>query len=88
MGLRAFFRKLGRSNRLFPRKLSLTREGKYFLLITFGVGFAAINSGNNLLYLTLGLLLSMIVVSPRSLPSCAQARRSWMAKVRLLGLSR
>ncbi|MCA9520081.1 MAG: DUF58 domain-containing protein, partial [Myxococcales bacterium] len=53
----------GRSNRLFPRKLKLTREGKYVLLITFGVGFGAINSGNNLLYLTLGLLLSLIMIS-------------------------
>lgn len=55
--------RMGRSNRLFPRKLRLTREGKYFVLITLGVGVAAINSGNNLLYLTLGLLLSMIMVS-------------------------
>jgi hypothetical protein len=34
-----------------PRKLKFTREGKYFLGITLGVGFAAINTGNNLLYL-------------------------------------
>jgi uncharacterized protein (DUF58 family) len=46
-----------------PRRLKLTREGKYFIGITFGVGFAAINTGNNLLYLLLGMLLSMIVVS-------------------------
>ncbi len=46
-----------------PRKLKLTREGKYFIGITFGVGFAAINTGNNLLYLLLGMLLSLIVVS-------------------------
>lgn len=63
MGLRDVLRRLGRSNRLFPRKLKLTREGKYVLLITFGVGFGAINSGNNLLYLTLGLLLSLIIIS-------------------------
>jgi uncharacterized protein (DUF58 family) len=43
--------------------LKVTREGKYFILITFGVGFAAINTGNNLLYLLLGMLLSLIVVS-------------------------
>lgn len=46
-----------------PRKLKITREGKYFIGITIGVGFAAINTGNNLLYLLLGMLLSLIVVS-------------------------
>ena len=39
-----------------PRRLRFTREGKYFIGITFGVGFAAVNTGNNLLYLVLGLL--------------------------------
>ncbi len=47
----------------FPRKLRITREGRYFLGITFGVGVAAINTANNLLYLLLGLLLSLIVIS-------------------------
>src|SRR5579872_2137972 len=46
-----------------PRRLKFTREGKFFVGITFGVGIAAINTGNNLLYLLLGLLLSLIVVS-------------------------
>jgi uncharacterized protein (DUF58 family) len=46
-----------------PRKLKLTKEGKYYLLITLGVGFAAVNTGNNLLYLLLGMFLSLIVVS-------------------------
>ncbi len=57
--------RLSRALRWFrpPRKLKLTREGKYFIGITFGVGFAAINTGNNLLYLLLGMLLSLIVVS-------------------------
>lgn len=47
----------------WPRKLKLTREGKYFIFITLGVGVAAINTGNNLLYLLLGMLLSLIIVS-------------------------
>ena len=47
----------------WTRRLKLTREGKYFIGITFGVGIAAINTGNNLLYLLLGMLLSLIVVS-------------------------
>ncbi len=46
-----------------PRRLKFTREGKFFVGITLGVGFAAINTANNLLYLLLGLLLSLIVVS-------------------------
>lgn len=55
--------RLMRSNRLFPRKLKLTREGKFFVFITSGVGFAAINTGNNLMYLVLGMMLSLIIVS-------------------------
>lgn len=47
----------------WPRRLKLTREGKWFIFITFGVGVAAINTGNNLLYLLLGMLLSLIIVS-------------------------
>jgi uncharacterized protein (DUF58 family) len=46
-----------------PRRLKFTREGKFFVGITLGVGFAAINTGNNLLYLLLGMLLALIVVS-------------------------
>jgi len=46
-----------------PRRLRFTREGKFFVGITLGVGFAAINTANNLLYLLLGMLLALIVVS-------------------------
>src|ERR1700742_2505462 len=46
-----------------PRRLKFTREGKVFVGITFGVGFAAVNTGNNLLYLLLGMLLALIIVS-------------------------
>ncbi|MEM7608389.1 MAG: DUF58 domain-containing protein [Myxococcota bacterium] len=49
-------RRLGRSFRF-------TREGKVFIAVTAGVGIAAINTGNNLLYLVLGLLLSLLLVS-------------------------
>src|SRR6476620_5828658 len=41
----------------------MTREGQYFIFITFGGSSAAINTGNNLLYLLLGMLLSLIIVS-------------------------
>ncbi len=46
-----------------PRKLKFTRDGKFFVGITLGVGFAALNTANNLLYLLLGMLLALIVVS-------------------------
>ncbi len=46
-----------------PRRLRFTREGRYFVVITVGIGLAAINTGNNLLYLLLGWLLSLIVAS-------------------------
>ncbi len=51
------------SGRMPLRTLRFTREGRYLIGITLGVGFAAINTGNNLLYLFLGMLLSMIIVS-------------------------
>jgi len=45
------------------RKFRLTREGRAFLFVTLGVGLAAVNTANNLLYLVLGLLLSLLLVS-------------------------
>lgn len=58
-----FWKRVGRSNTLFPRKLKFTKEGKLLIGITLGIGFAAINTGNNLMYLVLGMLLSLMVVS-------------------------
>jgi len=46
-----------------PRTLSFTRTGGFFVLVTLGVGVAAINTGNNLLFLLLGMMLSVIVAS-------------------------
>ncbi|MCE9671457.1 DUF58 domain-containing protein [Myxococcus stipitatus] len=46
-----------------PRSLKVTRVGRTYLVVTFGVGLGALNTGNNLLYLLLGMLLSMVVVS-------------------------
>ena len=40
-----------------------TRDGWWCLLVVIGLGVAAINTGNNLLYLLVSLLLSLIVVS-------------------------
>src|SRR5262252_1931620 len=81
--------------RLRPlRKLKFTREGKYFLGITLGVGFAAINTGNNLLYLLLSMLLSLIILSGvmselslrdlsvvRRLPTRAQVGRAHLVEI-------
>src|SRR5579884_945277 len=47
----------------FPRTLRPTKEGGYFILLTLGIGLAAVNTGNNLLYLLVALMLSIIVVS-------------------------
>ncbi len=54
-----------RSRRRFhpPRSLRATRAGWCFIAIIFGVGFAALNTGNNLLYLVLALMLSFLVLS-------------------------
>lgn len=46
-----------------PRLLQITASGRTYLIVTLGVGLGALNTGNNLLYLVLGLLLSLIVVS-------------------------
>lgn len=77
-----------------PRRLKVTREGKYFIAITFGVGFAAINTGNNLLYLLLGMFLALIMVSSvmsemslrdltvtRRLPARAQVGKAHLVEI-------
>lgn len=45
------------------RVLRVTRVGRVYLIVTVGIGLGALNTGNNLLYLVLGLLLASIVVS-------------------------
>lgn len=56
-------RSAGKRARVAQRGLRFTREGRVFVLTTLGVGAAAVNTGNNLLYLVLGLMLSLIVLS-------------------------
>ena len=46
-----------------PKRLRFTGEGKLLVVLSLGIGTAAVNSGNNLLYLVFGLLLSLIMVS-------------------------
>jgi uncharacterized protein (DUF58 family) len=45
------------------RAIRLTTEGTRFLLFTLAVGVAAINTGNNLFYLLLSMMLSLIILS-------------------------
>lgn len=46
-----------------PRSLSITKEGKWFIGVLLLIGVAAINTGNNLLYLVVAALLSLIIIS-------------------------
>jgi len=46
-----------------PRTLQPTRAGWLFFGLTLGVGFAALNTGNNLLYLVFSFLLGFLVLS-------------------------
>ncbi len=59
----------GRSHHTFvkpsrwPRSLSVTRAGRWYIGILLFIGVAAINTGNNLLYLVVATLLSIIIIS-------------------------
>jgi len=53
----------GRPVPAWKRRLAFTPLGRWYVVLTIAIGFAAINTGNNLLFLVLGLLLSSIVVS-------------------------
>ncbi len=46
-----------------PRTLKINPAGLYFIGFVFAVGIAAVNTGNNLLYIILGAMLSFIVAS-------------------------
>jgi uncharacterized protein (DUF58 family) len=52
--------KLGKDN---WARTSPTKLGILYIALTLFVGFAAINTGNNLLYLTFGMMLSFVIVS-------------------------
>jgi len=45
------------------RRIRFTRAGAFFVMGSFAIGFAAINTGNNLLYLLLGAMLGAMAVS-------------------------
>lgn len=46
-----------------PRTLSITKEGWWYIAALFAIGVVAINTGNNLLYLVVATLLSVIIIS-------------------------
>lgn len=45
------------------RSITFTPAGTRFVLLTLAIGVAAVNTGNNLLYLILAMMLSCIIVS-------------------------
>lgn len=47
----------------YRRRLTFTREGKLFVFVTLALGFAAVNTGTNLMYLMFGFMLSLIILS-------------------------
>ncbi len=52
--------KLGKDNWARTRP---TKEGLAFIALSLFVGFAAVNTGNNLLYLTFGIMMSFVAAS-------------------------
>ena len=90
-----------RSRRRMPRGLRFTRHGKIYTAVTLGVGIAAVNTGNNLLFLMLGLMLGLILVSgilseitlrglsvQRGLPETAAAGTVFPAELRVANTKR
>lgn len=58
-GFRAAFRRWWNP----PRTIHFTKAGRNVVILAFGIGFAAMNTGNNLLYIIFGLLLGLILAS-------------------------
>lgn len=54
---------LGAKEKRGARQLRWTREGVFFALMACGTALAGLNTGNNLLYLLVGWLVTMLVVS-------------------------
>jgi uncharacterized protein (DUF58 family) len=46
-----------------PRRIRPTRDGVAYLFVTLAIGFAALNTQANLLYLVFGMLLALIMAS-------------------------
>ena len=52
------------------RSTRFTPEGLQFLLFTLAVSVAAVNTGNNLFYLLLAMMLSIILISGIAAEQC------------------
>ncbi|MGD0836976.1 MAG: DUF58 domain-containing protein [Polyangia bacterium] len=79
-----------------PRRFKLTREGKWFIAATLLLGFAAVNGGINLLFLSFGLLLCLLIANgvisescmrklevTRLLPATLHAREPFLVGIRV-----
>jgi uncharacterized protein (DUF58 family) len=79
-----------------PRTIRFTRDGVKFVAVALAIGVAAINTGNNLLYLVLAMMLSFIILSgllsevtlrgvsaTRELPATAVAERPVVIRIGL-----
>jgi len=64
--------------RVYDRALKITREGWFLVGFIFAVGIAAINTGNNLLYLVLAVMLGTVVAS--GVLSEESVRRVWLER--------
>ena len=62
--LRGWWQHLGPRRTIWP-----TREGAWYLGVTLALGLAALNTGNNLVYLLCSMLLSVVDPKHRSRPS-------------------
>jgi len=66
------------SVRVYDRALRVTREGWFLMALIFAVGIAAINTGNNLMYLVLAVMLGAVVAS--GVLSEESVRRLWLER--------
>ncbi|WP_308388847.1 hypothetical protein [Acidithiobacillus sp. AMEEHan] len=49
--------------RVKRREVKLSRAGKLFVVFTLAVGFAAVNTGNNMLFLLVSMMLALMILS-------------------------
>ncbi len=49
--------------RVEEREVKLSRAGKLFIVFTLAIGFAAVNTGNNMLFLLVSMMLALMILS-------------------------
>lgn len=62
-GLWRFLRPWLLPDYLFNRRVRITRRGLVFVGLILAIGLAAVNTGNNLLYVVLGMMLASLLLS-------------------------